>query len=251
MRRDEGVFVAEGAKLVAAAFEAGSAVEGVYVAAEALDAPALAPVLDLAAAAGVRVHQLAPGVLERVADTVTPQPVLAVVPMPEATLGDLAGAGFAVVCVDVRDPGNTGAVIRLADAAGADGVVCCEGTADPFNPKTVRASAGSVLHLPVVVGGDAAETLRVLGDQGMARVAAVVRDGTPYTDLDELAGPIALVLGNEAAGLPAAVTGLIDAAATIPMGGRAESLNVAMAAAVLCFEVRRRRSNMQPMRGPR
>jgi TrmH family RNA methyltransferase len=155
-----------------------------------------------------------------------------------------------VVCVDVRDPGNTGAVIRLADAAGADAVVCCDGTADPFNPKTVRASAGSVLHLPIVVGGAPDEVLAVLGARGMQRVAAVVRDGTPYTDLD-VSGPLALVLGNEAAGLPDDMAGSIDDAVTVPMAGRAESLNVAMAAAVLCFEVRRRRSNMHAMRGPR
>ena len=249
MRRDEGVFVAEGAKLVTAAFDAGAQVEGVYVAADALGVPALGPVLERAGAAGVRVHELAPGVVERVADTVTPQPVLAVVRTPEADLGRLAGAGFVVVCVDVRDPGNTGAVIRLADAAGADGVVCCEGTADPFNPKTVRASAGSVLHLPVVVGGDAVATLATLGEAGLQRVAAVVRGGTPYTELD-LGGRVALVLGNEAAGLSDAVAGQVDAGVTIPMGGRTESLNVAMAAAVLCFEVRRHRSNMHAMRGP-
>jgi TrmH family RNA methyltransferase len=250
VRRDEGVFVAEGTRLVAAALDAGAGVEGLYVAADALDAPSLGPLLASADAAGVRVHQLAPGVLEKVAGTVTPQPVLAVVQTPVAALDQLASAGFVVVCVDVRDPGNTGAVIRLADAAGADAVVCCDGTADPFNPKTVRASAGSVLHLPVVVGGAPGDTLRALGSWGMQRVAAVVRDGTPYTELD-VSGPICLVLGNEAAGLPDDVAGSIDASVSIPMGGRAESLNVAMAAAVLCFEVRRRRSNMHAMRGPR
>ena len=90
--------------------------------------------------------------LEKVAGTVTPQPVLAVVRTPEATIEDLADAQLVIVCVDVRDPGNAGALIRSADASGAGGVVCCDGTVDPFNPKTVRASAGSVLHVPVVTG---------------------------------------------------------------------------------------------------
>jgi TrmH family RNA methyltransferase len=190
---------------------------------------------------GIRVFELGPGVVEKVADTVTPQPLLAVVRMPEATLEDLDGASFVVVCVDVRDPGNAGAVIRSADAAGADAVVCCAGTVDPFNPKTVRASAGSVLHLPVVAGGDPAEVLDALAGRGMRCLAAVAHGGTDYTEVD-LIGPLALVLGNEASGLPGGLGDRLDETLTIPMAGQAESLNVSMAAAVLCFEVRRARS---------
>jgi TrmH family RNA methyltransferase len=247
VRRDEGVFVAEGVKLAEAAFDSGAEVEGLYVARDA-EGAALAGLTARAQAAGVRVHELAPGVIERVADTVTPQPVLAVVRTPVATLAQLTTASFVVVCVDVRDPGNAGAVIRLADAAGADAVVCCDGTVDPFNPKTVRASAGSVLHLPVVAEGEPGAVLEALGAAGMRRLAAVVRGGTPYTEAD-LAVPLCLVLGNEATGLPADVAAYLDGGVTIPMAGGAESLNVAMAAAVLCFEVQRRRSNMHAMKG--
>ena len=152
MRRSEGAFVVEGVKLLASALDAGAPVEAVFVDDRARSQPEVAAVLDAALERGARVFDLAPGVLERVADTVTPQPVLAVVGMPDATLDELAGKTFVVVCVDVRDPGNAGAVIRVAHAAGAAGVVCCEGTVDPFNPKTVRASAGSVLHIPIVGG---------------------------------------------------------------------------------------------------
>jgi RNA methyltransferase, TrmH family len=248
VRRDEGVFVAEGVKLVEAAFDSGAAVEGLYVAQDGAGGGAVAALLSRAASAGVRVHELAPGVVERVSDTVTPQPVLAVVRTPEATLEALGSATFVVVCVDVRDPGNAGAVIRLADASGAGAVVCCDGTVDPFNPKTVRASAGSVMHLPVVAGGEPGVVLDALGAMGMRRVAAVVRGGTPYTEMD-VAGALALVLGNEATGLPDDVAARLDGTVTIPMAGGAESLNVAMAAAVLCFEVQRRRSNMHAMKG--
>jgi len=150
------------------------------------------------------------------------------------------------VCVDVRDPGNAGAVIRVADAAGADAVVCCAGTVDPFNPKTVRASAGSVVHLPVVVAGEPAAVLDDLGRRGMTRVAAVARGGTPYTEA-ALRTPLALVLGNEASGLPAGLEDRLDERVTVPMRGGAESLNVSTAAAVLCFEVARRRSNLHAM----
>jgi len=246
VRRSEGVFVVEGVKLLRAAFTAGATVEAVFVDGAARPGPDVAEVLDTALAHGARVFDLAPGVLDRVADTVTPQPVLAIVGTPPATLGELSEATFVVVCADVRDPGNAGAVIRVADAAGADAVVCCDGTVDPFNPKTVRASAGSVLHLPVVATGRAEEALRALGGFGLARVAAVSRGGSPYTEVD-LTRRVALVLGNEANGIAPELEGLLDARVTVPMAGGAESLNVSTAAAVLCFEVARTRSNLHAM----
>jgi TrmH family RNA methyltransferase len=215
-------------------------VESVFVGADGASSPAVVEAVARARDRGVRIFELGPGVVEKVADTVTPQPLLAVVRTPEARLGDLAGATFVVVCVDVRDPGNAGAVIRSADAAGADAVVCCAGTVDPFNPKTVRASAGSVLHLPVVTGDDPGEVLDALAGQGMRCLAAVAHGGTDYTEVD-LVSPLALVFGNEAAGLPEALDDKLERGVTIPMAGKAESLNVSMAAAVLCFEVRRAR----------
>jgi len=246
VRRSEGVFVVEGAKLLGSALDAGAVIEAVFVESSARSDPQLATVLDTAHGRGARVFDLAPGVLERIADTVTPQPVLAIVATPLATLEEVAAATFVVVCVDVRDPGNGGAVIRVADAAGADAVVCCDGTVDPFNPKTVRASAGSVLHLPVVVAGAAGPALGTLGRHGLMRAAAVSQGGTPYTDMD-LTAPLALVLGNESSGLPSTLDALLDARVTVPMAGGAESLNVSTAAAVLCFEVARVRSNLHAM----
>ena len=246
MRRSEGAFVVEGVKLLRSALGAGAPVEAVFVDAPARTQPEVSAVVGEALQGGARVFDLAPGVLERVADTVTPQPVLAVLRMPEASLDDLTGSTFVVVCVDVRDPGNAGAVIRVAHAAGAGGVVCCEGTVDPFNPKTVRASAGSIFHVPIAVVGDAGEALDALGRHGLRRLAALARGGTPYTDVD-LTSPVALVLGNEANGLPPQLEDRLDARVTIPMGGGAESLNVSTAAAVLCFEVARQRSNLHAM----
>jgi TrmH family RNA methyltransferase len=117
-------------------------------------------------------------------------------------------------------------------------VVCCGGTVDPYNPKTVRSSAGSVFHVPLVVGGDPAEVLGELAAHGLHRLGAVVRDGQDYVTVD-WAQPTALVLGNEAAGLPDGLP--LDGTVGIPMAGRAESLNVGMACAVLCFEALRQR----------
>jgi len=208
-------------------------VESVYIDREMLSPidPAQA-VLDQAYSAGSRVFELEPGVLGRVAGTVTPQPVLAVVPdvdVPLAWLGD-HGADCVLVCVDVRDPGNGGTVLRSAEAAGASG----------FNPKTVRASAGAVFHVPVVVGGGAGAVLAQLGEWGLHRLGAVSAGGQEYTATD-MVSPVAFVLGNEGHGLPEGVHRTLDGLVTIPMEGRAESLNVGMAAAVLCFEAARQR----------
>ena len=114
-----------------------------------------------------------------------------------------------VVCVDVRDPGNAGTMIRTADAAGVDAVVCCDGTVDPTNPKTVRASAGSIFHMPVVVGGDAATVIGALRGWGMTAVGTEVRGGTDYSRFD-WCQRVAVVFGNEASGLSAPVTGALD-----------------------------------------
>ena len=235
----------EGAKLLEAAFDSGAEVESIYVECTAHRDGALDRSLEAASRLGVRIFELAPGVLERVADTVTPQPVLAVVRMPKHSLTDLEACGLVVVCVDVRDPGNAGAVIRAADASGAQAVVCCEGTVDPFNPKAVRASAGAVLRTKVIKARSPRVVLEDLRALGFKRVGALAHGGAPFTEAI-IDPPLALVLGNEAAGLPVEVTGLLDGLVTVPMAEGAESLNVSMAAAVLCFEVARRRSNLHP-----
>jgi TrmH family RNA methyltransferase len=232
--------VVEGAELLSVALDAGAPVESVYIAPEGRDNATVLAVSSRAFEAGSRVFDLDAGVLERVADTVTPQPVLAVVGFQPADLGSLGQADLVVVCSDVRDPGNAGTLIRTADAAGADGVVCCDGTVDPYNPKTVRASAGSVFHLPVVVGGEVDSVIETLGGFGLRTLGTVVRDGVDYADVD-LTDRVALVFGNEASGLSAEVLAALDVAVTIPMAGRAESLNVSVSAAVLCFEVLRQR----------
>lgn len=218
------------------ALAAGAPVEAVYA-----GPGAPGELLDRAEAAGLRVHRLAPGVVERVAGTVNPQPVLAVVRAVDRPLAELAGATLVVVCVDVRDPGNAGSVLRSAEAAGADGIVCCGGSVDVYNPKTVRASAGSIFHVPLVAGGDAMEVLQALARSGLRRLGTTIGAGRRYTEVD-LTVPTALVFGNEASGLPARVSAGLDELVTIPLAGRTSSLNVGMAAAVLCFEAARQRT---------
>jgi TrmH family RNA methyltransferase len=184
--------------------------------------------------------RLGPGVIERVSDTVTPQRILAVCGSVDARLDALKGTDLVVVCVDVRDPGNLGTVVRSAGAAGAGGVICCSGTVDVYNPKCLRASAGAVFHLRLVDGGQPVEVLEALRSWGMNRLAATAAGGAPYDGCD-LTGPTALVLGNEGHGISQTVLDYVDGAVTIPLAASAESLNVAMAATVLCFEAARQR----------
>jgi TrmH family RNA methyltransferase len=186
------------------------------------------------------VFDLAPGVIERIADTVTPQPVLAVVGFDPATLDEIKGVSMVMVCVDVRDPGNAGTMIRTADAAGVGAVVCCDGTVDPTNPKAVRASAGSLFHVPTVVGGDAVTVIETLRGWGFTAAGTVVHAGDDYTRFD-WHQKVAAVFGNEASGLGPSVVEHLDHRLTIPMEGRAESLNVGVASAVFCFEAARQR----------
>jgi TrmH family RNA methyltransferase len=176
-----------------------------------------------------------------VAGTVTPQPVLAVAPAVDVDLEELRGVSLVVVCVDVRDPGNLGTILRTAEASGVGGIICCDGTVDVYNPKCVRASAGSLFHTRIVARGDPLKVLGALGDWGLRRLGTRPQGGEPYHRAD-LAAPTALVLGNEAHGLPGAAGEALDGWLTIPMAGRAESLNVGMAAAVLCFEAARQRA---------
>jgi TrmH family RNA methyltransferase len=186
------------------------------------------------------VYRLGRGVLERVANTVTPQPVLGVVGFVDVGLQALIATSPLVVCADVRDPGNLGAIIRSADAAGVGGIVCTEGTADCYNPKAVRASAGAIFRTPIVVGGGAEAVLDELGGAGFRRLATMAKGGEDYASTD-FKGRIAIVFGNEASGVSPTLVPHVDGTVSIPMAHEAESLNVAMAASVLLFEVARRR----------
>jgi len=240
------VFVAEGAELLRTALRAGAAIESVYLAPEAEVDPATRETCARALETGARLFTLAPGVLERVADTVTPQPVLTILPMV-----DQAGVGeerdpapaeepLIVVLVDVRDPGNAGTVLRTADASGVNAVIFSGESVDPYNPKTVRASAGSLFHVPFSVQADPVALAASFQAGGYRTLATVARDGDDYAALD-WSVPTVLFLGNEAAGLGAEVRRAVGGAVAIPMDGRAESLNVGVACAVLCFEALRQR----------
>jgi TrmH family RNA methyltransferase len=194
----------------------------------------------LLAAAPCPVTPVSADVLAAMAETVTPQGVLGVAPLLDVPLGQaLAGSPRLVIVLEAaQDPGNTGTVIRTADAAGADAVLLTEGSTDPHGGKCVRATAGSLWHLPVVCGPTTAEAVQALRERGLTVLATT---GAGTEDLDDLqdggalSGPTAWLLGNEAGGLSQAALALADHTVRIPIHGSAESLNLATAAALCLY----------------
>ncbi len=238
-RRTEHAFVAEGCELLRSALDAGAEIEAIFIAPEGLDDPEVIELSKRSLDTGARVYGLEPGVMERVSDTVTPQPVLSVVKTIDADIEVVAKSRLVIVLVDVRDPGNAGTVMRTVDASGAAAVIFCGGTVDPYNPKTVRASAGSIFHVPVILAESAREILDKLSEFGYQVFGTDAHGEIDYVEVD-WTRPTALVLGNEANGLSDQLVELLDATISIPMVGKAESLNVGIACAVLCFEALRR-----------
>lgn len=236
-RVDDDAYVIDGPVLVGEALDAGIDVLEVIV-----EHRAPLETVDRAERAGATVRHVDVGVLARVLDTVTPQPVAAIARRHDvAPVDAVSRAGsLALVLVAVNDPGNAGTLLRVAEASGAGAVLFCDGSVDPFNPKCVRASAGSLFRVSIASGGDAVGVLQALGDGGLTRFATTVRGATSHTDAD-LTGAFALVLGSEAHGLPDRLAPHVDGELTIEMVGRAESLNVGMAGAVICFEALRQR----------
>ncbi|MBO0981383.1 RNA methyltransferase [Microbacterium sp. SD291] len=190
--------------------------------------------------ARITVEHVTEYVLNAMADTVTPQGLVAVVRQTPTSVRDIFAASprLVAICEEVRDPGNLGTIIRAADAAGADAVVLTGRTVDPYNPKVVRATTGSLFHLPVSIGGDLSDVIDRAHDAGLRILAADVKgDDLLQARADGLlAEPTAWLFGNEARGLEDASLDLADRVLKLPIFGRAESLNLATAASVCLYE---------------
>ena len=188
---------------------------------------------------GVEPTMVEPGTLAAVTDAVTSQGIAAVARQPQPSLAEIPTAAPLLVCVAIGDPGNAGTLLRSAEGAGFGAVLFTSGSVDPFAPKCVRASAGSVFRVPVIKGEEAATVLDEVAATGRRRIGTRAADAPSLLDAD-VTGPVAIVLGTEAHGLPADVASHVDDWVSIPMAGRTESLNVAMAGTLLCYEVLRR-----------
>ncbi len=249
-RKETGLFLVEGRQAVREALKLPGVVSEIFFRWDAvLDNQDL---LSMAAAAGVPHYGVSEQNLATMTDTVTPQGVVAVARAIDVPLTAVLGkrqkspdkptkhrrrdVSLVVICAQVRDPGNAGTVIRCADAFGADAVILSSDSVELYNPKTVRASVGSIFHLPIVTGVDLAEAIEACRRAGMQVFATDGEAGTDLTDLDaELGRPTAWVMGNESWGLPVEHLALADKTVAVPIYGQAESLNLATAAAVCLY----------------
>ncbi len=239
-RQRERRFLAEGPQAVREALAAPGTVHDLYTTSEAMQRHA--DLLSAAHARDVPVHRVSLEVMSELAQTVTPQGLLAVCDFVDVSLADVGRIRLAAVLPHVRDPGNAGTVLRTADAAGADAVIFTDASVDPYNGKCVRASAGSLFHLPVVVGvgiGEVIDHLRATGARVFAADGGGERDLHAAAESGDLDEKVAWVFGNEAWGLPEEAIALTDGAVSVPIYGAAESLNLATAAAVCLYTTAR------------
>jgi RNA methyltransferase, TrmH family len=235
-----GAFLAEGRQAVSEALADPAWLRELFATEAAAAAHA-----DLLAGAPVPVRLVTEKAAASLSETVTPQGLVAVCALRDVPAESLAAAPprLAVALAELADPGNAGTVLRTADACGAGVVVFGAGSADPYGGKVVRASAGSLFHVDVVRGAPLAPLLRDLQQAGVTVLAA---DGGGEAALPDvaasLAGPVLWLFGNEARGVPPELAELADARVRIPMRGRAESLNLAAAAAICLYETQRAQS---------
>ncbi len=195
---------------------------------------------------GARVLRMTERAFRAFSQVQAPEGVAAAVAIPATTLEDLpAEADLVVAAVDVRDPGNLGALLRTAAAAGAQGFVAAGSCADLYDPKVVRATSGAIFHLPAVTQTGAQELLTWARERDLQSVAACLEAALPHTAIRYAERALVLV-GNEANGLPDDVARAADVRACIVMPGRTESLNVVVAAGVLIWEILRQRGRTQP-----
>jgi len=239
-RRREGAFVVEGIQPVWQAVEAGADVEVLVVAPDLLGGSPAAGMVAVQEAAGTRVARVTAELFARVSARDGPSGLAAIVRARVPGLAGLAVRPDAVFVAlhEVGNPGNLGTIIRTADAAGAAGVVLIGAAADPFDPTAVRASMGALFATPVASAAEAAEFFAWAAGSGVTVVTTSARARTSFWEAD-YPRPVALLLGAEGAGLPGDALAAGDLQVRIPMTGTAESLNLAVAAGLLLYQVRR------------
>ncbi|ACM25278.1 RNA methyltransferase [Agrobacterium sp. SHOUNA12C] len=239
-REESGAFLAEGLKLVIDALELGWTIRTLVYAKAAKGKPLVEQVAAKTVAAGGLVLEVSEKVIASITRRDNPQMVVGIFDQRWRPLRDVRPkAGETWVALDrVRDPGNLGTIIRTADAAGASGVILVGETTDPFSLETVRATMGSVFAVPVVKATPE-EFLAWKKTAGVSVVATHLAGAVDYRTIDYKKKPVVLLMGNEQSGLPDALAKEADALARIPQAGRADSLNLAVATAVMLFEARR------------
>lgn len=244
LRRSEGVYIAEGVHLAHEALAEPGRVELFLASPRLTERPQGRELLHAIEQSGIPCRHTSDSVCDGLQDARSPQPVLTLVrgaPLPgEALIAGARDPALLLAAHEIQDPGNLGALLRTAEAAGASGCFVCGRSADPYHPRTVRASAGSLLRLPLAET-PVEELLALAAGAGLVTIGAEATGGTPY-DRSDLTRPLVLLVGGEGAGLPEDVLAELDETIGVPMRPPVESLSVAAAAAVLLFEAARQRS---------
>jgi RNA methyltransferase, TrmH family len=237
------VMLLDGAHLVADAIAAELRIDLAAVTPASRERPEVQQLITALADAGVSVATIAQPVMDAVSPVRSSSGIVALAGRPvfRAERMYAGAAPLVAVAVDVQDPGNVGAIVRVAEAAGATGVVAAGASANPFGWKALRGSMGSALRLPTLAGTDPSSAVADARRRGCRIVAAAPRDGTSVFALD-LKGPTAVLIGGEGSGLPASLADAADERATIPMQAPVDSLNAAVTAAVILYEARRQRA---------
>jgi TrmH family RNA methyltransferase len=233
----------DGAHLVADAIAADVTFQLAAVTPASAEATGIRDLIDALERSGVEVITVSSSVMDAVSPVKTPTGIVALAERPVAGADRLyAGRALVVAAIDVQDPGNLGAIIRVAEAAGATGFVAGGGSANPFGWKALRGSMGSALRLPIASEVTADEALADARRHGCRVIATVPRDGLSLFEAD-LSGPIAILIGGEGQGLTRELTDAADERVTIPMQAPVESLNAAVTAALIVYEARRQRTS--------
>ena len=236
-----GVLLLDGPHLLGEASAAGLTFRHILVAADALNSPELSTILRHLPAS-VDVVEASAQVMDAASPVRSGSLVVALAERPDQAASPFrAEQSLVVIACDIQDPGNLGAIVRVAEGAGATGVIVAGQSADPFGWKALRGSMGSALRLPILRSADASDAVRTSREHGVQVVASVPRDGTDLYEA-RLTGPVAVLIGGEGPGLPPDVIRQADGRVTIPMEAPVESLNAAVATAVLLYEARRQRT---------
>ena len=237
-RLERQLFLAEGLRTVEEAIGSESVEQIFYT---AIEDERTRRVLETAAEKGVALYCVSESVMKKISDTDSPQGIVAVCKMQSVKLESLFATGNMLLVLDrVADPGNVGTMLRTADAAGIGGIVLLKGCVDIYAPKTVRSTMGSLFHVPVFAGADEAQFVKAAKRAGYELLVTSL-EGADNLYKADLRGRLAFVMGNEANGVTETLLAEADKRVYIPMAGRAESLNVAMAAGIVMFEALRRK----------
>ncbi|WP_094547452.1 TrmH family RNA methyltransferase [Petroclostridium xylanilyticum] len=236
-------FVIEGARLIKDALQSSAPVNTIVINDSFLGQRDNSEILELISKSDIKIYKLNDRMFKDISHTETPQGILGVVSTKLYSIREIinkTNLSFYIFCDGVQDPGNMGTIIRTADAAGADAVILSKGCVDVYNPKTVRATMGSLFHLPIIKIEDTVEALLYFKQMGLCVISGYLSNSVYHFDVDMKKG-VVIVVGNEANGISDEVIKLSDYLVKIPIIGQAESLNAGIASGILMYEVVRQR----------